>query len=133
MVTWMCCAAVSGILSFSWITVTQGKGGIIVIAVFWGFCSAGLVTLPAAVFPDICPDPRRLGTRTGMSWGISAFSSLIGPPIAGALLKDTGNFPDGEQPASKFLGPQIFSGCTLLFGSFLIAILWAVTLKQKKK
>jgi predicted MFS family arabinose efflux permease len=127
--TWFCCAAVSGILCLCWIPVST-QSGFISFSVFWGFCSAGLVTLPAAVFPSLCPDPRRLGTRTGMSWGMSSFSSLIGSPIAGALLKRHGG--GGKPVKSDYLGPQLWAGCCLLSGAGAILILWIVTVKRRK-
>ncbi len=54
--TWLCCAAVSGILCLCWMAV-RDQNGLIAFSVFWGFGSAGLVTLPAAVFPSLCPRP----------------------------------------------------------------------------
>lgn len=127
-VTWMCCSGVSGIISLSWIAV-ESQSGLIAVSVFWGFCSAGLVTLPAAVFPTLCPDQTRLGTRTGMSWGISSFFSLIGSPIAGALLKGG----EGHKARSDFLGPQLWAGVCLLAGSGCIAVLWAISYKKLDK
>jgi predicted MFS family arabinose efflux permease len=127
--TWFWCAAVSGTLCLCWIPVST-QSGLIAFGVFWGFCSAGLVTLPAAVFPSLCPDPRRLGTRTGMSWGLSSFSSLIGSPIAGAILK---RHSHGRTPVrSDYLGPQLWAGCCLLTGAGAILILWIVTVRRRK-
>ncbi|KAF2427857.1 MFS general substrate transporter [Tothia fuscella] len=129
--TWFWCTAISAVVSFSWIAV-DSRNGLIVIGVFWGFCSGGLVTLPAAVFPTLCPDQRRLGTRVGMSWGISSFASLTGPPIAGALLgKSSG--PAGHQPRSDYLGPQLWAGCCLLVGSLFVFALWLKTVKQRNQ
>jgi predicted MFS family arabinose efflux permease len=130
MFTWFWCTAASAIVSFSWIAV-HDRSGLIAVAVFWGFCSAGLVTLPAAVFPSLCPDQRRLGTRTGMSWAISSFASLTGPPIAGALLGH-GKVVAGLHPRRDYLGPQLWAGCCLLLGSCIIFTLWLKTVKEKK-
>lgn len=123
--TWFLVAIISGIISLSWIAV-DSQAGLITFAVFWGFCSGGLVTSPAAVFPRLCPDLKRLGTRTGMSWGISSFASLTGGPIAGALLKN------GGRSRSDYLGPQLWCGCCLLAGSCVIALLWVTTMKRQK-
>ncbi|KIW08583.1 hypothetical protein, variant [Verruconis gallopava] len=129
--TWFWCAASSGIVSISWLAV-KSQPGLIAWAVFWGFCSAGLVTLPAAVFPTLCSDLRRLGTLTGMSWGISSFASLIGSPIAGAILKH--HPTDGHaRSRSDFLGPALWAGVCLLLGSGIIFILWALRVKETKK
>jgi predicted MFS family arabinose efflux permease len=129
--TWFCCTAVSAVVTFAWIAV-DSRSGLIAVGVFWGFCSAGLVTLPAAVFPGLCPDQRRLGTRTGMSWAISSFASLTGPPIAGALLGH-GDLVAGKEPRSDYLGPQLFAGCCLSLGSCIICVLWFKIVKEKQK
>jgi predicted MFS family arabinose efflux permease len=128
--TWFWCTASSAIVSFSWIAV-HSQSGLIIIGIFWGFCSAGLVTLPAAVFPSLCPDQRRLGTRTGMSWGLSSFASLTGPPIAGALLGHKKSLA-GQQPRSEYLGPQLWAGCCLSVGACIIFSLWLKRVKQSK-
>jgi MFS family permease len=128
--TWFCCVIVSGVLCLCWIAV-RTQNGLIVFGVMWGFCSAGLVTLPATVFPSLCPDPHRLGTRIGMSWGFSSFGSLIGTPIAGALLKH-GRNPDGTQPFSDYLPSQLFAACVMLAGACVIGCLWAVTIRKRK-
>lgn len=117
--TWCCCAASSGILSLSWIAINS-EAGIITFSVLWGFISGGLVTLPAAVFPRLCPDLKRLGTRTGMSWGISSFASLIGSPIAGAMLGHHDANESRQQARRNYLGPQLWSGCCLLVGAGII-------------
>jgi predicted MFS family arabinose efflux permease len=127
--TWFFCALVSGVLSICWIAVNS-RSGLITFSVLWGFCSAGLVTLPAAVFPSLCPDPSRLGTRVGMSWGISSFASLIGSPIAGALLKRHGI--GVKQERSDFLGPQLWAGVCLLVGAGITAILYIVNYRRRK-
>lgn len=128
--TWFWCAASSGIVSITQMAV-RTPTDLYVWSAFWGFCSAGLVTLPAAVFPTLCPDLRRLGTRTGMSWGLGSFSSLIGSPIAAAMLTQT---PSNGHARSRsdFLGPQLWAGCSLLAGSGIIFTLWALRVKEKK-
>jgi predicted MFS family arabinose efflux permease len=127
--TWLCCASVSSVLCFTWIAVSS-QNGLIVFSVFWGFCSAGLVTLPAAVFPSLCPDPKRLGTRLGMSWGISSFASLIGSPIAGAILKHKSGV--ALQPKSDYVGSQLWAGLCMLVGASIICVLWIMTMRSRK-
>lgn len=138
-VTWGLCAFSSGILALCWISI-ETQASFVVFSVFWGeralcpvnlqskltiigFLSAALVTLPSAAFANICPDMSRLGTRLGMSWSVSSIATLIGSPIAGALLTTN---PNGE---TNFLGPQLWSGVCLLVGSACLAVLWAVTKK----
>lgn len=128
--TWFLCTVISGVLCLAWIAV-RTENALIAFSVFWGFCSAGLVTLPATVFPGLCPDRGRLGTRIGMSWGVSSFGSLIGNPIAGALIKfNTGS--DGRRLFSDYLSSQVFAACSLLAGALLICVLLIVAKRQQK-
>lgn len=127
--TWLCCVSISSLLCFTWIAVSS-QNGLITFSVFWGFCSAGLVTLPAAVFPSLCPDPKRLGTRLGMSWGISSFATLTGGPIAGAILKHQSGAT--LQPRSDYLGPQLWGGVCMLVGASIVCCLWVMTMRSRK-
>ena len=148
-VTWGLCALSSGILCLCWISI-ETKASFIAFSVFWGkqsppaaavlcpfplqlltfgplgFLSAALVTLPSAAFANICPDMSRLGTRIGMSWSVSSIATLIGSPIAGALLRTK----DGE---TDFLGVQLWAGVCLLVGAGCLLVLWVVTRKSLNK
>jgi fucose permease len=130
-IAWQFCAASAGLLSFVWMAVDSQKG-MIAWAVVWGFCSAGLVTLPSATFPALCPDPKRLGSRSGMSFSIASFSALMGPPVAGALINRS-NRPDNVlRPRSEYLGAQLWAGCCLLIDGLLVFVLWRLVVKRKK-
>lgn len=124
-VTWILCASCSGILSLCWISIDK-ESTFIAFSVLWGFFSAALVTVPSAAFANITPDLSRLGTRLGMSWSVSSIATLIGAPIAGALLKTK----DGK---IDFLGPQVWSGVCLMVGTAWLCILWFVTSKKQEK
>jgi MFS family permease len=91
-----------------------------------GFFSAALVTVPSAAFANITPDLSRLGTRLGMSWSVSSIASLIGAPIAGALLRKK----DGK---TDFIGVQVWSGACLMVGTAWLVVLWVVTVRTQKK
>ena len=149
MLTWIVCSLVSGILSLCWISIESEKS-FIAFSVLWGklglphhrvlpsswltiagFFSAGLVTLPSSCFPDICPDLSRLGTRLGMSWGICSFASLIGAPIAGALLRTS--ISSNGTPVINFLSVQVWSGVFLLLGSAGLVVLWIATVRRPKR
>lgn len=41
-------------------------------------------------FTSIPKDPRNIGTYMGMGMGISAVAALVGPPINGALINNSG-------------------------------------------
>ncbi|KAH7563323.1 hypothetical protein BM1_00370 [Bipolaris maydis] len=122
--TWAMCATCSGILALSWLSIKDEKS-FRAFSVLWGFFSAGLVTLPAAAFASITTDMSRLGTRLGMSWSASSVATLIGAPIAGALLKR-------ENGRTDFLGVQLWSGIFLFVGTGTLAIFWAMVVRKKK-
>lgn len=61
-----------------------------------------------------------------MSWSVSSVATLIGAPIAGALLKR-------EDGKTEFLGVQLWSGIFLLFGSVWLGVLWVATTRFQKK
>lgn len=124
-ITWTICTLGSAILAFSWMSIEK-ESTFIAFSIFWGFLSAGLVTLPSAAFAAICPDLSRLGTRLGMSWSVSSVATLIGSPIAGALLRTRNGQID-------FLGVQIWSGVCLLAGSVWLGVLWYTTTKTLKR
>lgn len=124
-VMWGVCAFASGVLSFCWIGIER-ESTFIAFSVLWGFFSAALVTVPSAAFANITPDLSRLGTRLGMSWSVSSIATLIGAPIAGALLKRT----DGR---TNFIGVQVWSGVCLMVGTgWLVVLWWATSRKQGK-
>lgn len=101
---------------FTWIAATN-LPGFIVWACYWGFLSGVLVTAPTAIIghPALCPDANYLGTRMGMMWGISSLGSLVGTPIAGALV---------DLSQANFLRAQVFAGCLMAGGVMLQ--LWPV-------
>ncbi|KAF1942161.1 MFS general substrate transporter [Clathrospora elynae] len=123
-VTWGVCAFASAVLALCWIGV-ESEGGFVAFSVLWGFFSAALVTVPSAVFANITPDLSRLGTRLGMSWSVSSIASLIGAPIAGALLKRT-------DERTNFIGVQVWSGVCLMIGTCWLVVLWVVTVRTQK-
>jgi len=124
--TWMLCTFCSSVLALSWISI-ESQATFIAFSVLWGFFSAALVTVPSAAFADITPDLSRLGTRLGMSWSVSSIASLIGAPIAGALLRKK------EDGSTDFLGVQIWSGVCLAIGTLWLGVLYVVTIRKQKR
>ncbi len=100
---WSLCAARESHLSFMWMAISTMKG-MIAWSAMWGFCSAGLVTLPSSTFPGSCLDPRKLGNRTSISFEIASFSALLGSLIAGVLIKRSPEVEGATRPRRGYLG-----------------------------
>ncbi|OTB00546.1 hypothetical protein M426DRAFT_324213 [Hypoxylon sp. CI-4A] len=110
----------AGITVFSWINTNTGAGNI-AFACFFGFFSGGIVALPAVVLTSFTTDLSRLGTRLGMSSMLNGVASLIGTPIAGAILGATGNY----------VGIQLFAGFLLMVtAAFIAALRFVITGKK---
>ena len=76
------CAALSGILTLCLLAV-HNVGGIVVIALIFGFFSGSFVSLPATVFVHLTANRALIGTRMGQGFSIVSVAVLIGTPIAG--------------------------------------------------
>ncbi|KAF9017421.1 MFS general substrate transporter [Hymenopellis radicata] len=80
----------SAVVTFAWpFAVT--KGGLIAIAVVYGFVSGSFIALfsnPVMEFGDTSD----VGRRVGMTRSIMSLGALVGPPISGAINSKTGGF-----------------------------------------
>ncbi|KAH6972872.1 major facilitator superfamily domain-containing protein [Ilyonectria sp. MPI-CAGE-AT-0026] len=105
--------ASTAIVTFSWAAVNTGAGNI-VFSIFYGFFSGSLVAVAPVVLTSFTTDLSRLGTRLGMVSFLKGIGSLIGSPIAGAILARSGG---------GYLGVQLFAGlCFLVTFSFLVIL-----------
>jgi hypothetical protein len=60
-----------------------------------------------------------------MAQAIGAIASLIGSPVAGALVR--GN----DQTGYNYLGLQLFCGIMMMVGSILLSFLWITLVKER--
>ncbi|KAF7561630.1 hypothetical protein G7046_g2527 [Stylonectria norvegica] len=97
------------IVLFCWIAVTSAAGNV-VFAVFYGFASGGIISMPAVVLASLTTDMSLFGTRLGMASVLNAFGSLCGTPIAGAILEST----------NSYLGVQLFCGLAIVATTLLL-------------
>ena len=67
-----------------------------------------------------------------MSFSIASFSALMGPPIAGALIKRSDRHDGVLRPRSEYIGAQLWAGCALMFDALLVFVLWRLVQKRKK-
>ncbi|KAI3618204.1 monocarboxylate permease-like protein [Moniliophthora roreri] len=103
-------AFLSGLLTIACWLSAKNTAGLMVYSVLYGFWSGsfiGVITPCVAQISDI----REIGSRIGCLYTIISFPSLVGGPIAGALL---------SHAQGSFTPMIVFSGITVMAGSFFI-------------
>jgi MFS family permease len=103
---------ISSIVLFFW-PLVKGTGGLYGWAVSYGFFVAGFQGMFPAVLTSLTKDMSRVGTRNGMGLAIIGLGTLIGPPIAGALIQSYGG---------NYLIAQMFGGVTVFLGSVVLVV-----------
>ncbi|KFY09680.1 hypothetical protein V492_05386, partial [Pseudogymnoascus sp. VKM F-4246] len=105
-------AALGGsIVMFSMIAV-HDTAGLYTWTVIYGTPGASVQSLFPAVLGSLTSkDLSKAGVRIGMIFTMVSFAVLSGPPICGALIT-AGN--------GSYLGPQIFTACSILLGCGLM-------------
>jgi MFS family permease len=84
------CAFITGILLFCLMAV-KNQAGIYILALLGGFFSGVYIAMPPSCFVPLIKDKSKIGTRMGMGFGIISLSLLIGGPVAGGILGNTGS------------------------------------------
>lgn len=100
----------AGIIALVWIRVTT-YGGLIVVALLYGFAYGGIASLPPSAIAALTPDLTTLGTRIGTSFAFAGLAMLVGPPIAGAIKRDSTDY----KGAFGFSGAMTTAGSLILF------------------
>lgn len=85
-------------------------GGIVVIALFFGFFSGIFIALPPVLFVALTEDKTKVGTRIGMGFAIISPAVFLGGPAAGAILDST--------RSQNWTGIWVYAGITLMAASF---------------
>ncbi|KXN85072.1 Riboflavin transporter MCH5 [Leucoagaricus sp. SymC.cos] len=114
-------AFLSGLATLAlWYNV-RNLAGLMVFATIYGFLSGAFISV---LTPSIARISERgqVGTRMGMLYSVISVPSLLGNPAAGALLT--------HSRSHSFHGMIVFSGCTVIFGSFGI---WGARLSIERK
>ncbi|OJA21397.1 hypothetical protein AZE42_01919 [Rhizopogon vesiculosus] len=86
---------------------------VVVLGVFYGYCAGLYIAMVAPLMATLTPDISELGGRMGICSFMSGFGSLIGTPIAGALL--TSNY--------IWWMPDLFAGIIALVGAMMYGIM----------
>jgi predicted MFS family arabinose efflux permease len=96
------CAFITSMLCFCFIAI-DSSAGIIVLMAFYGFFSGSFVSLPPTIIVHLSLDAReKIGTRLGQAFACVAVGLLVGTPIGGAILDESG-----------FSSVWVFGGCLL--------------------
>lgn len=106
------CALICGVLVLAW-TAVHSTGALLAFALLYGFFSGSFVSLPPSALVSLSPDLSKVGTRIGMSFGVSSLGVLVGSPVGGALL----NLHTGH-----YVRMQVFCAVTLLFACAMLVV-----------
>ncbi|GAA5847933.1 hypothetical protein JCM9279_003496 [Rhodotorula babjevae] len=102
--------ALVAILTFAMMAATS-TAGLAVWLVLFGFAQGGWISVSAACFMSLADNAGEIGLRSGIGFFFVGLATLIGSPIAGALLAAT----DGSYVAALcFGGGMAVLGCALL-------------------
>jgi predicted MFS family arabinose efflux permease len=102
----------SSFLLFLW-PLVKSAGGLYGWGVCYGFFAAGFQGMFPAVLTSLTKDMSRVGTRNGMGLAVAGLGTLIGPPIAGALVQSYGG---------RYLIAQMFAGSAVMLGSICLVV-----------
>ena len=116
---------VTALLLFIWIPCRTIEP-LLVITIFYGFFSGAVIAAPPAVVASMTKDLRTFGGRMGVMFLAIACSSLVGPPVIGAIIQ----LHDGSYDAARvFAGTMVLSGALLVWLSRMVKTDWKVVAK----
>ncbi|KAK0670792.1 putative monocarboxylate transporter [Cercophora samala] len=99
-----------GCMFFFWLAVDSATG-LYVFAIFLGFAMGAAQGVFGGALASLLKDPRKMGTRFGMVCTLSAFSSLAGPPTAGAII---------DRSNGSYTWACVWAGTVVVMASFTI-------------
>ncbi|PSN74408.1 MFS general substrate transporter [Corynespora cassiicola Philippines] len=102
----------SAIILYCWISVSS-IGSLYAFSITYGFFVAGFQGMFPAVLTSLTKDMSKVGTRNGMGFAVIGLATLVGPPLAGALIQIRGG---------GYLNAQAFGGSAVLIGSIILVM-----------
>ncbi|PSN62951.1 MFS general substrate transporter [Corynespora cassiicola Philippines] len=117
-------AIACGALAAGWTYIETSFAGLIAWLVAYGFVSGSVISLIPASAATLTPDLSRLGGRIGVLFAGNAIASLVGNPVAGAILRNT---------ASGWRGLASYCAAFNLVGGCLLLVCWVLDVWGKKK
>jgi len=100
------CTLATSVLAFGWIRIHDSTG-VIIFSALYGFFSGSFISLSILTVAALCPTLSVIGIRLGMAFIPMSVGTLIGNPIAGAILK------------SGWTGLQAFCGGIMMCAGIL--------------
>ncbi|KAI5474375.1 MFS monocarboxylate transporter [Pseudohyphozyma bogoriensis] len=97
--------------------------GSVMFALFFGIASGAWWTLVAPCLMALAKDVSEIGSRVGFGFFFIALATLVGTPIAGALLKAGGSY----------WAPCAFGGAVTTVGAVLLALARWILVKRHGK
>jgi MFS family permease len=110
----------TAVCMLAWMAVSSIPG-LYVWAVFYGISAGGIQSLFPACLSTLTTDLKKAGVRMGMIFTINSFATLMGPPIAGAIISSMGG---------RYEGAQGFAGAFMVVG--LLFTMAARTVKVRR-
>lgn len=111
------------VILLSWTAVTT-PAGLYVWSVFYGAASGGIQSLFPACLTSLTTDFKKVGVRMGMIFTITGFATLVGPPVAGAIITSMGG---------SYHGAQGFAGALMMLGMGFAAAARTVKMRRLGK
>ncbi|CAI6306745.1 unnamed protein product [Periconia digitata] len=111
-----CCLATTVTL-YCW-TAVSSTPSLYAFASMYGFFSAGVQGLFPATLTTLTKDLSKVGTRTGMGLAFVGVATLVGPPIAGALVQRSG----GSYVGAIVWGASMMAVGTGIMGCARVAV-----------
>ena len=116
----------SAVLSLSLIAVRSVKG-ILAFSVLYGFSTGTFVSLLAPTVASLSTDMGQLGARLSMAFMAGGVGSLVGSPIAGAILSTDGG--NNWNMLQMWSGVTLFLSAICFFGARVAKVGTKVALK----
>ncbi|EXJ66417.1 uncharacterized protein A1O5_10569 [Cladophialophora psammophila CBS 110553] len=101
---------VTALLVFVWIPC-HTIGSLLAITVLYGFFSGAVIGTPPAVVASMTEDLRRFGGRMGVMFLVMAGSSLVGPPVMGAII---------EMHGGSYNAARVYAGSMVMGGALFV-------------
>ncbi|KAL4876837.1 major facilitator superfamily domain-containing protein [Aspergillus karnatakaensis] len=93
-----------------WIPIGNNIAGVICYAVLFGFASGAAISLTPVCISQVCT-VEEYGQRNGTTFTVSSVGTLVGIPIAGAILQASG----GEYAGLVGFGGGLYLAATVAF------------------